>query len=135
MLERSLPADPIVRKHDRGIESGTVQLEEASLRVGIARCELFEVEFGRQAVHQALSKCPDPVDISGTVWSSKAEATVAEHQPGVAEVVGGHMQGYIPISRVDVLPPHSGWFEEMGVRVDQQTHAASPFPRCKALVN
>ena len=125
MLQRSLPTDPVVRKHDRGVETSSIELKEASLRVGIARRELLKVEICGQAVQQALPKYSDAVDVTRAMRASQAQATIAKHQPGVAEVVLCHMQRNIAIRRVDVLPPHSRRLKEVGIGVDEQVHCAS----------
>ena len=46
MLEGSFPTDPVVGKHDRGVETSSIQLKQAGLRVGVARREVVKVEIG-----------------------------------------------------------------------------------------
>ena len=130
-LERTLPTDPVIRKHDRGVETSSIELAEARLRVGVARRELVEVERRRQAFQQALSKHADTVDVARTMRPSQGQTTIAEHQPGVTEVVLRHVQGNVAILRIDVLPPHPGRLEEVGVGVDEQGHCGLPSERSK----
>lgn len=132
VLQRTLPAYSIVWKQNGGVETSSVELSEPSVRVGVGRIELLENEIGGKAVQQALPKHADTIDVSGPVWAAKAQATVAKHQPGVAEIVGCHMECNITICRIDVLPPHPRCLEEVGVGVDEQAHFAFSLPKLRS---